>query len=197
MSRRLLAAITVLAGLVLAGGAVPGLTYDNGTVVLSITAQALPTPCLTVTPATTDFGSAPHPFSSADHNVDAFSIDHPRLTNCGNAVENVAAVGTDATGPAGSWALFTLANATGTICTAGPNVYGLYNTGSAAISDVETSFQAITKNPANLTATSGGAAIWNAGQTAIIPFKVTMPCQGSNGAGETKTFSVTFTAAVV
>src|SRR5437588_743780 len=57
--------------------------------------------------------------------------------------------------------------------------------------------QAIDPTPTFLTnASRTGHAVWAPGESDRWRFRLWMPCKGSNGAGETKTFSVTFTAIV-
>jgi hypothetical protein len=187
MHRRLLTLTVGLAALALAATAVPALTADSGTVTLSITARAPAAPCLIVTPGSVSFGTLPFStnagagMSTADANI--------TTTNCGTAGQNLLGSTTDATGSSGSWTPFAY---TGSVdpCVA-PNGFYL------SIFGFNTPSLFLTHTPAAVLAALGGAspAVFPPGDK-VFRMTLVMPCQGSDGAGETKTLSSTFTAVV-
>jgi hypothetical protein len=187
MRRRLLCATAALAALTLAAGALPALTADSGTVTLSITIQAAASPCLTVGPAAVDF-DGPKAFSTPSAYVTSDSLGTVTLTNCGTVPENISEAGTDAAGPSGSWAL--TQRAPGNPCSVGTDAYFLW------ANAVNGAFQSapVSRQPTVLRDSSGQPAVWNGGASTQTNFTLFMPCQGSNGAGETKTFSINYTA---
>jgi hypothetical protein len=192
--RKLIALAGVL-GTALTLMAAPAFTADSGNLVVSITAEPPPAPCLTVSPATIDFGT--RAFSTPALRGDAYSATRVRVANCGTASENVAAVGTDASGPSGDWTLghwATDAPPAGNPCVNRPNLYFLGTNGSSG--DVVLQRDTITKTSGLLTQPGGDPGVWNPGAAADIQMYLIMPCQGSNGAGEAKTLSATFTAIV-
>jgi hypothetical protein len=177
--------LVALAGCAAAGlaGAVPAFTADSGKVTVSITATApeAPAPCLTVSPSGVDFGS--HPFSRPDHGeVDERTVT---VTSCatGGASERVSVVGTDPTGPTGTW---TLASAQETFC---PAVDRL---------SLELDRLAGGDQVAQTVTTSAGflPVTWAPDEAKDFRLVLVMPCQGSHGAGETRTTEITFTAVV-
>lgn len=189
MSRRLLAAVAALAGLALAAGAVPAFTADSGTVAVSVTAEAAPASCLTVSPEALDYGTLP--FSRAVGAGWNGGSQQLLLTNCGTANEHLVVAGTDATGPSGAWAL------SATLSCEQLNAYSLQARKQAG----EPSFQfqimhLVTKTPSTLADAAGVPYVFAADAPTDVNLALTMPCQGSNGAGEQKSLSVTFTAVV-
>lgn len=189
MKKRFLGAIAALATAALAVGAVPAFTADSGTISVSITAQAPVAPCLTVTPGTVNFGTLP--FST--NNGAGLSEGNTDITVnfCGTASgQNLLGSTTNATGSSGSWTP-TSYFPTQTIepCPASDRFYlsifgftnpALYMTGS----------------PAPVLASSGGApAVFPLGDK-VFRFGIVMPCTGSNGPGETKQITSTFTAVI-
>jgi hypothetical protein len=156
MSKRLLATITALATCILAAGAVPAFPADSGTVAVSVTAQAPPAPCLTVTPGTVDFGTLP--FSRTPN----YSIGSRDVT-----VNNRPCLTINLNG----------------------FILELLKSGGIL--------------PLSMTGTPAPVLAWPSGTPEVFPsgdqifrLRIFMPCQGSNGAGETKTLTATFTAVV-
>jgi hypothetical protein len=194
MRKRLLAAIAALAVLGLAAGAVPAFTADNGTVTVSVTAQAPAAPCLTVAPGTVDFGTLP--FSRPG--IPNISSGNASLTttNCGTANQNLLGSATDATGPTGPWFL---ATSTGTPNPCGQGVEGansffLRIAPLSAGAPFDVLF--LSRTPTLVPAPLGGPAVFPAGSSHSTQLRLYMPCEGSEGAGETKTLTATFTAVV-
>lgn len=181
-------ALTAAAAAVLAVGAAPAFTAESGSVAVTVTAEPPPAPCLTVAPGTLDFGTLPFtkPAALSGRN---FGVD---LTNCGTADENLTVVGTDAAGASGSWAL----SSGGLPCDLGVDKYTLllskYEPGDA---DYRI-YTPITKIAATVANPAGTPFVFPAGTPTTARLGLLMPCQGSNGAGEAKTLSVTFTAIV-
>lgn len=181
-------ALTAVAAALLAVGAAPAFTADSGTVAVTVTAQALSAPCLTVSPGAVNFGTLP--FSANAGAGLSYGASDITITNCGTAGQNLLAATTVATGPSGSWTPVDHA-ATGILdpCT-GPNrfyvsIFGgttpeLFMVGSFRY--VRASF-------------GGPPEVFPLGDK-VFPLTMYMPCQGSNGAGEAKTLTATFTAVV-
>ena len=168
--------------------AAPAFTADSGSVVVSITAQAPPAPCLTVSPGLVNFGTLP--FSTNNGAGLSSGESNIIVANCGTAGQNLLAATTDATGPSGSWTPVDY-EVTQTVdpCT-GPNRFYL------GVFGFTTPNLYMIGTPRHVRASLGGPpAVFPVGDK---DFRMTihMPCQGSNGAGETKTLSATFTAVV-
>ena len=185
--RKHLVGTLVVGALALAASAAPAFTADSGTLTVSITARAPAAPCLTVTPGTVNFGTLPF---SANANS-GLSEGEADITanNCGTAGQNLLGSTSNATGPGGSWTPLALGSSFNP-CVALDRFYlsifgfttpALYMTGTAA--------------PV-LASLGGPPAVFPAGDAKVFRLTFTMPCQGSNGAGETKTLSATFTATV-
>jgi type 1 fimbria pilin len=196
MSKRVWILTALLAAIALAASAAPAFSDGSGAVAVSVTAQAPPAPCLTVTPTSVDFGTLPFSTPSARRESDRLLV---RTRNCGTAAENVSAAGTDATGPSGVWSLGDFsqdAPASGNPCDARPNLYFLGTNGSDG-PDVHLESNPITKTARLLgTYPNNAPGVWAPNAAADIQLELEMPCQGSNGAGETKALTTTFTAVV-
>lgn len=188
MKKRWLGTIGGLAVAALAVGAVPALTADNGTVTVTVTAEAAAAPCLALGTTTMDFGTLAFSTPAADNGRN----QAVGLTNCGTANENITASGTNATSAAGAWALVQRPP-NQVICSIGPNKYSLvvswYEPG-------DTDYRIYTEltTTAAMLANSSGPYVFQPTQPVPARLGMIMPCQGSNGPGETKNFSVTFTA---
>jgi hypothetical protein len=172
-----------LAAVAMTATAVPALSADSGSVAVSVTAQAPAAPCLTVTPGAVDFGTLPFSRSNGEQIGAHAGVT---ITNCGTAGQNLLAATTDAVGPGGSWRPLALSG-TADICTAPDRFYlSLASTSRPDLYLVGT--------PAPVLATGGGPpAVFPPGANGF-QLLIIMPCQGSNGAGETKTLTATFTA---
>lgn len=185
--RKHLVGTLVIAALALAASAAPAFTADNGTVTVSITARAPAAPCLTVTPGAVDFGTLPFSANAGS----GLSEGEANITanNCGTAGQNLLGSTTNATGPGGSWTP-TAYNGTIDPCAALNRFY-------LSIFGFTTPAMYMTGTAAPVLASLGGPpAVFPAGDAKVFRLTITMPCQGSNGAGETKTLSATFTATV-
>jgi hypothetical protein len=186
MRRRLLFTIATLVAAGLAAGAVPAFTADTGTISVTVKAQAAVGPCLTVTPGAVNFG--PLPFSTSNS---AVSDGNTNITVgfCGTATgQNLLGSTTPATGPSGSWTPLAY---DGTIhpCPA-LNEFYLY------IFEGNTVSLEMIQTPAPVLASHGGPpAVFPTGEK-VFRLGIYMPCQGSSGAGDTKTLTATFTAVV-
>jgi type 1 fimbria pilin len=192
-------ALTAVAAALFAVGAAPAFTADSGSVAVTVTAQAPPAPCLTVSPGTADFGT--RPFSKPSGRSE-WRVPNIRTTNCGTAAQNVSVTGTNATGPSGSWQLgyWETDGGTGNPCDApangGRDIYFL-GTNGAPGPDVLLARSSITIAPRFLLRSGDLApAVWTAGQASDVTLEIEMPCEGSNGAGEQKSLSITFMAVV-
>jgi hypothetical protein len=187
MRMRLFTVVGALAASALAAGAVPALSADRGTIAISITAQAPPAPCLTVTPGSVDFGTLP--FSTIA--LDSFGRTNITVDNCGSAGQNLLAATTDATGPSGSWTPIAFSGAPDPCQTLNRNGFYLE---LFTPDPFRSLFMTGTPAPVRQ-ATSGMPEVFPAGEQ-VFRLSILMPCVGSNGAGETKTLTATFTAVV-
>jgi hypothetical protein len=184
--RKYLYGALALAAIATAATAVPAFSADSGTVAVSVTAQAPAAPCLTVTPETVDFGTLP--FSSSNTDISQRDADIT-FNFCGTASGQVLLGSTTpATGPSGSW---TPRNDGGNVqpCP-GPNQFYLTIFGFA--NGIPALY--MTGTPAPVLG-AGGDPLSFAGSI-LTKLIIRMPCKGSNGAGETKTLTTTFTAVV-
>jgi hypothetical protein len=192
MRRRLLITIAAVATACLAAGAVPALTADNGSVTVTITAQPAAAPCITVAPTSLDFGtlafSAP---SSISRKFIGGAGTSPTVTNCGTAGQWMTITGSDASGSTGSWTP-SGAPADTNPC---PDL-DTFNLTAYREADT-TQDHRLTSSTVLVRAVGGvGPYVQAAGGSDNFGFTLDMPCQGSNGAGEQKTLTVTFTAAL-
>jgi hypothetical protein len=192
MRTRLLLTSAALAVAGLAAGAVPAFTADTGTVTVTINAQPAAAPCITVAPTTLAFGTMA--FSTAGSLSSKFvggAGTSPTVTNCGTADQTMTIAGSDATGPSGSWTPSGAARGTNPC----PAVDSFNITGhreADANQDIR-----LTATPALVRAVGGvGPYIQGPGLTDNFGFTLDMPCQGSNGAGEQKSLTLTFTAVI-
>ena len=187
MKKRWLGTIAALTVAVLAASAVPAFTADTGTIAVSIKAQAPAAPCLAVTPNSVDFGT--HPFSTSNAAISQGDTDIT-IDFCGTAPgQNLIVSTTPATGPSGSWTpLSYYPELTIHPC---PDANKFYLS-------LFLPFPAhyLTETPSAVLASIGGPPkVFPVGAiTSRLSFL--MPCQGSNGAGETKTLTATLTAVV-
>lgn len=186
MKKRWLGTIAALAVAALAVGAGPAFTQSTptGTVAVTITAQATAAPCLTVTPGAVNFG--PLPFSTSNSISQAST--NITVGFCGTATgQNLLGSTTPATGPSGSWTPLT----DGAI-----NSCPALNEFHLNLSSLTTFYLFMTGTPAPvLQSVAGPPAVFPAGDK-VFGLGIFMPCQGSNGAGDTKTLTATFTAVV-
>ena len=195
MKKRRLATIAALATAALSMGAAPAFTQSTptGTVSVSVAVAPPAAPCLTVDPGAIDFGTLPlHP-SSAPALGQVRGIN---LRNCGTAAETINVSGTSASGPSGTWELDSRAIGAGGMCARGVNKYALVVAGAPVNGEdrIQTDV-----HPFQVTLGGGFGPHVFQPATDATPLRMVllMPCQGSNGEGETKTMSVTFTAVVV
>ena len=170
----------VLATAALAGGlASPTLAADQRTVDAVVTIDA---PCLTVTTSNLDFGRH---LLSPDGELPVAVLQDIGYASCSGTPERVFARGTDASGPSASWALVNQFQA----CPEwGTDRFGLratssrigeqrtYDTWYLGTADVE-----IETLPGDATG-------------AVRSIDLLLPCQGSNGSGQTMSFRLVFTA---
>lgn len=145
---------------------------DNGTVSAQVTVA---TPCVTVGP-NIDYGTKG--FSTSTPPVSSTSSGTSSYTNCSSDPENIYVRGSNAvsTSSSATWQL----TGTGT-CSAGVNRY--YHSVGDDVGGANLSLSDQLINPA--------AA---AGATKTLFANIAMPCSGSDGAGETMTFSIIVTA---
>jgi hypothetical protein len=188
MRKRLPAAIAALAGLVLAGGAVPALSDGNGTVHVSITAESPAAPCLEITNADVNFGT--HAFSAGG----AYSVAQgdvvPRFRDCGTAFEDITIQGTDATGPAVTWALTA-------VDPAAPDVP--FSCSNASRNEFSLRYILNGNGAGSRWLLTAARSLTSAGpgqQDQTLALNLIMPCNGSDGGGATLNASITLTAAV-
>ena len=187
MNGRVWVLTALLAATVLAASAAPAFTADNGSIVGTVSVPAPPAPCIQLSDGALDYGV--RPFSTPDA-IGSFGRAFV-LTNCGEAGENVLASATDASGPSGSWTLLAWPTFVGNPCPT-TNTFSLL----WGISEPNFLNMSLSGTPRMGTDTTGAPWVVPAGRASVSGLSLFMPCQGSNGAGETKTFTATFTAVV-
>jgi hypothetical protein len=192
MKKRWLATVAALAAAALAMTAVPAFTADTGTVAVTVTAQAAATPCITVAPTTLNFGTLA--FSTAGTLSQRFiggAGNSPTVANCGSADQFMTLATTNATGTSGSWTPTGSPYGTNPC----PAVNSFNITGHREV-DANQGIR-LTSTPRLVLGVGGTTAYLQApGGSDNFGFTLDMPCQGSNGAGEQKSLTLTFTAAV-
>lgn len=175
MPIRLCLAAALLSALTLTAGSVPAFTADNGSVTGTVTAAGAP--CITVSPASVGFGTLQFGTTSGPQQVSVF--------NCGSSPQNTLVSGTDASGSAGTWAL---TSPVVTPCSGIDKyslIYKLLGGGSL--------FHSIATTQELVRDTGSIPIPWGAGNSLGFDLHLVMPCQGSNGAGEQKSFTITYT----
>ena len=193
MRRRLLLTIAALAAAGLAAGAVPAFTADNGTVTVTITAEAQATPCITVAPTSFGFGtlefSAPGALSTQFVGQAGTT---PTVTNCGTVGQEIFLATTNATGTSGSW------TPAGQAVNTNPcPALDTFNLSANRDGVSQAFFSRLSGTAVPALADNGqGSYVQPAGGSDLFGFQLDMPCQGSNGAGEEKSFTVTFTGVI-
>ena len=192
MRKRLLFTVAALAVAGLAAGAVPAFTADSGSVTVTITAQPAATPCITVAPTTLDFGTLA--FSTAGTLSRRFiggTGVSPTATNCGTADQTMTITGSNANSTSGSWTITGAADGTNPCPT-----LNQFNLTGHREADANQEIR-LTTSPVLVRAVGGiGPYVQGPGLSDNFGFTLNMPCQGSNGAGEQKTLTVTLTAAI-
>lgn len=138
--------------------------------------------CLTVSPQSIDFGTMPFPTSGTFTPQGGNALQQPTLTNCGVADETVYARGTDAVSST-STAKWTLIDYSVWASPGGTNLYTL------ALLENSGFTLSLTTTNAQWRALSGGA-------TDTHSVGIQMPRTGSDGAGETMTMQVVYTASL-
>jgi hypothetical protein len=163
---------TVISGLavaaaVFAASAAPALTADRGTVNMTVQVAS---PCLTVSPESIAFPAASFS-TSAESPSTTEAPDRATVTNCSASSESLFFNATDAVGSVGAkWAL-------GSPQSIGINRYGL----RVASQEASAGNQSL----------NGALA---AGDVRRDPLVLVMPTAGSDGAGQTMSMSLTYTA---
>ena len=192
MRRRLLFTVATLAAAGLAAGAVPAFTADTGSVNVTITAQPTAAPCITVAPTSLDFGTLA--FSTAGALSRRFiggSGFSPTVTNCGTAGQAMTITGSNASGTSGSWTISGAADGTNPC----PTIDRFNLTGHRE-ADANQEIR-LTTSPVLVRDVGGAQAyVQGPGLSDNFGFTLNMPCQGSNGAGEQKSLTLTFTSTI-
>jgi hypothetical protein len=192
MCKKFLGAIGLMAIIGLVVATAPAFTADSGAVQVSITAQAPAAPCLTVTPGSVDFGTLPFSRDNgtglSQINADGtYQAANPEITFCGTATgQNLLASTTPATSPGGSWIPQPYDGTSPHPC---PGVNQFYFSAFLPFPALY-----LTETPAPALQSIGGPPKVFALGTIVTRLSLIMPCQGSNGAGETKTLTATFMA---
>jgi len=154
--------------------AVPAVGASSATVSAAVTPTAA---CVTVSPASVDFGTAN--FSRSDQPFDSNLAGSPlTITNCSQQQETIFVSGTNASNSAGT-STWTLHGAEGQ-CAAGLDQYALQIFNLFLTTTNQTLFGFV-----------GGGNTF----PGVVP-NLHMPCNGSNGAGETMNFAINFTASL-
>jgi hypothetical protein len=188
MRKRLLMA-ALLGSAMLVAGAVPAFTADNGTITGTVSVPAPPAPCIELSTSTLDFGTQPFAASGASSQGYSSAMG---LTNCSTALERYFVSATNAAGPSGGWAL---TQSWGT-CDGQLNRYGL-----ASEERPEGRLgPGLRTTPIALFHTRPGVpdllTWYDPGETDSFAFRIGMPCIGSDGAGESFSFTIALLALV-
>jgi hypothetical protein len=185
--RRMLGTIATFAIAGLAVGAVPAFTADNGTITVTITAEAPASPCIEfATPPGTQVGFGTRPFSTTAQVSSGLGDVAPRFWNCSTATQTFLIAGTDAVSSDSTW---TLGGGVGNPCPT-QGIYRLfYNTDNIGS-------WPIAKTNALLKNLSTGATTFTPGELHSLGLELAMPCQGTAGAGRTFSLSVNLTAQI-
>lgn len=186
-TRRVVMAITALAAVWAIAGAAPAFTADNGSVVVSVAAQAPVAPCVTVTPGTVNFGTLP--FSTDDGAGLSQGNSDITVGFCGSATgQNLLGSTTNASSASGAWTPQPLTTSIDVCPATDRFMLGVFGFTTPQL--------VLTGTPAPVLGSLGGPpAVFPAGDK-VFRMTFYMPCQGSNGAGETKTLTTTLTAVV-
>jgi hypothetical protein len=179
--RRLVAVAAATAAVVLAP--LSARAADTGSVGARVVAGVAP--CITINSpsnnALVDFGSLP--FSATPGSSQAPGSPDITIANCATASESLLASGTNATAANATW---TLSAGLPNQCSNNLNVYRL------ALRDANQADLFLTTN--NQTVGTLGTAI--PGSTITRTPRITMPCSGSGGNGQTMSMSYNFTATI-
>jgi len=153
----------------------PAWADESGVVTATVTAAA---PCVLLTG--TEIGYGVLPFSRDSEVAGATGAGPTTVENCSGGTQFLFVKGTDATSinSSATWALADPGGSTSNPCSVGPNKYfsGLLFGGS----------------PVQSLTTADQPALAGYG---TYEYEMTMPCVGSDGAGETFQMAVVFTAA--
>jgi hypothetical protein len=184
MQRIRLLAMTLVAALVLLGTTAMPAFSDGHTGTVDATVTVTAGPCIQVGVETINFGT--QEFSTTEGTVQSDSSAY-NLTNCGDADQSFYASGTDASNTAAT-ATWTLNDAgAGLDCASSTNEYQMLLFGTAAFQRLSSSVEKVVPDTgANPVAPSGTHSVTN---------RLIMPCSGSDGAGETMSLSIIYTAA--
>lgn len=188
MRRRLGVVTLLVAGLALGAGAMPALTADNGSIVGTISVDAV-APCIALSTTALDYGT--RPFAATGQS--SFRYESFTVTNCSTAESVFNVSGTNAAAGGGaSWAL----TDDWTACDGTLNKYGLL------LAELPESFSnnSITTTPQTLwhyrAPANTVANTFLAGEAETFANGLYMPCVGSDGAGQTLSFGIALTATV-
>ena len=157
--------------------AVPAGAEPSGTVDATVEVEG---PCITVSAATTDFGTLG--FSSVDTNTVA-SSDSIGVSNCSSQFQDIYAAATDASGDASGSRALNQWDESVLACSWGVDSYGAGLRHAGAPLD---HWLSSTADSYIWSIPSGIAILW------LDPLLL-MPCSGSNGVAEVMTFSYTIT----
>lgn len=165
----------LLAAGLYAGSSVPVFSADNGTVTATVSVQDVP--CITLGVTTLNHGTKA--FSSTTLVTDTKNISN--IDSCSSAAQTLLATGSNATGSGVTWTPVATVN-----CSSTPkNQYrmALRNPGPPTVINLSLAAQPFGSLSADQ-------------QDFLAEATLTMPCTGSDGAGETMSMSITLTATV-
>jgi hypothetical protein len=180
MRKRLWLVTTMIGCVALAGGALPALTAENGTVVAKVSVPLPPAPCLTLDGVAVDFGTLSFSDPAAASTPLVAASPDVHVSSCSTTGENLSISATNAhTTSGGTWQVAD--QALDNTCSLGPNVYEAWYfvgpNGNMFRSTPTPIF------PGSTTLAAGGGV--------DITFKLRMPCRASAGGGETATMAFT------
>ena len=180
--RRAVVVCGVLAVLAFGASAVPVFGADSGSVNAQVTVQQAPAACITVPTTTVDFGTRPF---NPPGNSNTSSAAPITVTGCatGGNGQRLLARGTNAIGADASWEL-----TTAPVCVAdGAQVFRT-NRFNLWLSGGPSGTVQLAATDSVVRPQMGPVEEFSASPT------ITMPCEGSSGAGQTMSMSYIFTA---
>ena len=193
-----LAAALMIVATTFAPAALPASADESGMVNAQVTVAS---PCILLDETSIDYGTAAFGTSAAEVHLTPPPSSWPTFTNCSSSGEYVGIRATSAVGSSGAaWALTGLIGNPCTVAPPGKNVYSVDAVGVNASGFIIAKGQSGSgglKNQSKLFyayPAGATAVLFASNQATRLLTDIWMPCAGSDGAGQTMTFSFTLTA---
>jgi hypothetical protein len=170
--------------------ALPAFSAETSTVNAKVTVAS---PCITISlvGGATELNFGVQPLATPANNANSSNFG-TLVTSCSPSTQNVTAKGTDATGGAALWSLTDSSSGT-SICGLGKNRY------SIRLEPVEKDTSTIKSlGPALVLSSQSSKPVYApaAGAEFVPQTNLFMPCSGSDGAGQTMSFQIIYTASL-